>query len=141
MLLLCSEEPLMKRCISTGGTALLLKPLPLPVTEFAYQQITKAFGLADKSPEDRIKALLEMPVNDLWQKVPRGAPLLPSLDGDTMPGTATFDIMSAQDERAEFPLPGKKWCASLMIGESQLDVCLFSRAFVITLANTVSQTF
>jgi hypothetical protein len=78
MMLLCSEEPLMKRCISTGGTALLLKPLPPPVTESAYQQITEAFGLADKSPEDRIKALLEIPVNDLWQKVPRGVPLLPS---------------------------------------------------------------
>lgn len=109
---------------------LLFKPIPPAVTEMAYQTIIKAFGLEQKSPEERIKALLTMPMDDLWQKVPMSAPLIPSVDGDTVPGAPGFDIVSSQDHHPDFPMPGRKWCAALMIGESQLDVSVLETAFV-----------
>ena len=130
---LTSKEPLMKRCLSTGGAVLLFKPLQPEVTEFAYQKVIEAFGLVDKSPEDRIKALLSMPADELWQKAPAGAPLIPSVDGDTVPGAAGFATVASQADDPTFPLPGRKWCSALMIGESQLDVSEEPPNHVITL--------
>lgn len=113
----------MKRCLSTGGAVLLFKPIPLAVAESSYQQIIEALGLADKSPEDRINALLSVPLDDLWQKVPAGAPLLPALDDETVPGSPDFPTVSSKETSAKFPMPGREWCKALMIGESKLDVC------------------
>ncbi|EFQ87185.1 hypothetical protein CFE70_001165 [Pyrenophora teres f. teres 0-1] len=119
--LLCSEEPLMKRGFSTGGAVLLSKPLPESVTEEAYQQVIEAFGLPDKSPKDRIKTLLSAPVDDLWQKVPMSAPMQPSIDGDIIPGSPDFLTVSSQKESSGFRMPGRKWCKAFMIGDSKLD--------------------
>jgi len=111
----------MKRCLSTGGAVLLFAPFPLEVAEASYQKLVDALGLADKSPEDRINALLSAPQDDLWQKVPMGAPMLPVIDGETVPGHPTFLSISSKEESAAFSMPGRKWCEALMIGESQLD--------------------
>lgn len=119
---LCSEEPLMKRCLSTGGAVLLFKPIPEPVTESAYQAIIQALGLADKSPQERIDTLLSMPADDLWQKVPMGAPLLPAIDGEIVPGAPGFATVASKNDDPSFLMPGRKWCSALMIGESALDV-------------------
>ena len=119
---LCSKEPLMKRCLSTGGAVLLFKPLPEFVAESAYRTVVEALGLSDKSPEERIEALLNVPADDLWQKVPPGALLLPSIDGDTVPGSPDFLKVSSQADNSDFTMPGRKWCKSFMIGESKLDV-------------------
>ena len=116
----------MRRCLSTGGAVLLFKPIPLEVAESSYQKVIEAFGLADKSPEERIEALLKIPVDDLWQKVPEGTPLLPALDGDLVPGAPDFSSVSSKEESATFPMPGRQWCSALMIGESKLDVILDS---------------
>ncbi|EOA88727.1 hypothetical protein ACJQWK_06076 [Exserohilum turcicum] len=120
-MLLGSKEPLMKRCLSTGGAILLFKPIPESVAESSYQQIIKELGLADLSPEDRIKALLSLPVDDLWQKLPKSAPMFPTVDGDTVPGIPSFLSVSSKDDHPAFPFPGRKWCKALMIGESKLD--------------------
>lgn len=125
-MLLGSKEPLMKRCLSTGGAILLFKPIPESVAESSYQQIIKELGLADLSPEDRIKALLSLPVDDLWQKLPKSAPMFPTVDGDTVPGIPSFLSVSSKDDHPAFPFPGRKWCKALMIGESKLDVCRLS---------------
>ena len=101
---------------------LLFKPIPAAVAEASYQSVIQAFGLANKSPEDRIKSLLTIPADELWQKVPLGVPLLPSVDGDIVPGEPTFVTVASQHDDPAFPIPGRKWCAALMIGESQLDV-------------------
>ncbi|KAH4057476.1 hypothetical protein HBI24_137270 [Parastagonospora nodorum] len=119
---LCSKEPIMKRCLSTGGAVLLFAPLPLEAAEASYNTIVKALGLSDKSPEERIQALLSIPQDDLWQKVPMGAPLLPTIDGGvTVPGSPDFVTISSLEDSERFPMPGRKWCESLMIGESKLD--------------------
>ena len=114
----------MKRGLSTGGALLLSKLMPEPATEATYQQVIEAFGLADKSPEDRIKALLSAPVDDLWQKVPMNAPLQPSIDGDIIPGSPDFLTVSSQNDSSTFKMPGRKWCKAFMIGDSKLDVSL-----------------
>jgi carboxylesterase type B len=112
----------MKQGLSTGGTTLLITPIPEAVAESAYQAVVEAFGLAEMSPEDRIKALLSLPVDDLWQKAPKSAPMIPSIDGDTVIGSPDFSIVSSQDEKSTLMMPGRKWCKALMIGESKLDV-------------------
>ncbi|KAH7124141.1 carboxylesterase-like protein [Dendryphion nanum] len=119
--LLLSKEPLVKRVLSTGGAVLLFKPIPDVVTEDAYQKIVEAFGLADKTPEERIKALLTIPADDLWQKVPLGTPLIPSVDDETFPGMPTFSAVSSKSDDPSFLIPGREWCAAVMIGESQFD--------------------
>ena len=112
---------------------MLFKPLPDFVTEDTYEKVLTALDLADKSPEERIKALLTVPADDLWQKISPGTPLLPSLDGDTVPGVASFETVSSEKDHADFPLPGRKWCAGTMIGESKLDVSAVSNCARISL--------
>ena len=107
----------MKRCLSTGGATLLFKPIEESGAESTYQTIIEAFGLADKSPEDRIKALLSMPADDLWQKAPPGADLRPSVDGETVPGVPNFLSVSSKEDNPTFMMPGRKWCKALMVGE------------------------
>jgi hypothetical protein len=121
-MLLISEEPLMKRCLSTGGAVLLFKPIPPFVAEIGYQKVIEAFGLTEKSPDERIQALLTVPIEELWQKVPPGTPLLPVTDGETVIGDPTFANVSAKEDDPTFLIPGRKWCAAFMIGESKLDV-------------------
>jgi hypothetical protein len=121
---LCSKEPLMKRCLSTGGSVLLFKPISEFMAESAYRRVIEAFGLANKSPEDRIEALLSIPADDLWQKVPMEVLMMPSVDGDTVPGSSDFLTVSSQEDSPIFMMPGRKWCKALMIGESKLDVLL-----------------
>jgi hypothetical protein len=120
-MMLCSEKPLMKRCLSTGGAVLLFAPFALEAAEASYQKLVDAFGLADKSPEERIQALLSLPQDDLWQKAPMDAPLLPTIDDETVPGHPDFSTISSVEDSAKFSMPGRKWCEALMIGESKLD--------------------
>lgn len=113
----------MKRCLSTGGAVLIFKPLPAEAAEGAYQKVVEAFGLADMSSEERIQALLKVPIDDLWQKVPQGTPLAPVLDGELVEGVPNFVNVSSKEDDPSFTIPGRKWCSSMMIGESKLDVC------------------
>jgi carboxylesterase type B len=120
-MLLCSEEPFMKRCLATGGSVLLLAPSTLEVAEATYEKLVDAFGLVDKSPEERVQEILNMPQDDLWKKMPVGAPLLPVIDGETIIGHPNFAAISSLEDSTSFPIPGRKWCESLMIGDSALD--------------------
>lgn len=111
----------------------MFKPIPEAVAEAAYQNVIKAFGLEDKSPEDRVKALLTIPVDDLWQKVPMGTPLIPSMDGETVPGEPSFLTVASKEDDPRFLIPGRKWCSALMIGESKLDVSIYACIFLVSL--------
>jgi hypothetical protein len=111
----------MKRCLSTGGAVLLMPPVPVEVAEASYQTVIETFGLSDKSPEERIKALLSLPPDDLWQKLPMGTRMLPVIDGETVLGPVSFASISSREASAAVSMPGRKWCEAFMIGESQLD--------------------
>ncbi|CAI6331486.1 unnamed protein product [Periconia digitata] len=127
-MLLTSKEPLMKRCLCTGGALTIFKPLPDATNEGVYQKVVAALGLADKSPEERVQALLKLPVDDLWQKVPPGTPIGPFADGETMLESPTFATFASEDESVQSLLPGRKWCSDLMLGDSALDGSIFAYA-------------
>jgi carboxylesterase type B len=138
---LCSEEPLMKRCLSTGGAVLLFAPFPQEVAEASYQKLIEALGLANKPPEERIQALLTIPQDDLWQKLPVNSPMLPTIDGETVPGHPDFVTISSLEESAQFAMPGRKWCEALMIGESKLDANILAYMGLDTRNPGIAQKF
>ncbi|KAI9926750.1 hypothetical protein MW887_003844 [Aspergillus wentii] len=115
---LLSEEPLFKQLVSMGGTSLLMKPLPPPVTEWIYAGVLKALGLSDLSVKDRIEALLNLPATDILTKVPPTFPLIPALDGDVVHSNLTF---ADWRNGAASNLPGYSWCKRAMIGDCQYD--------------------
>ncbi|RHZ63669.1 hypothetical protein CDV55_106327 [Aspergillus turcosus] len=118
-----SDEQLFKRAIVMSGTCLLIQPLPYDLHEQNYQQAIAALGLADARPEERIKALLETPAEDLVAKIPPAVLAVPAIDGD-MVSTAVAYAQVA-DKGSNFPR-GKKWCEDLMIGDAQMDASIMA---------------
>lgn len=105
-----------------SGSALMLKPLPLPVSEFVYASVVKALDLENLSGPERVKYILEVPIKDLLEKIPPTMPLIPVVDGDIFPGVPTFSQISNKAEDPMYPVPGKHWCEYLMIGDCQFDI-------------------
>lgn len=116
-----SEKPLFKRIMPMSGTSLLMKPVPEEAAEGFYAAAVKALGLEDVSAEERVKALLEMDGQELRGKL-MAVPMLPVVDGDMCRGVPSFAKISQSGEVKDLPLPGKKWCEGMMIGDCQFDV-------------------
>lgn len=122
MLHLHSDEPLFKRFISMSGSSLMLKPLPLPVTEFAYASVLKALDIENLSGPERVKFLLESPIEKLLESVSPSIPLMPVVDGELIPGVGTLLQISNKVDDPALPMPGRQWCKSLLTGDCQFDV-------------------
>ncbi|KAL1987849.1 hypothetical protein VTN96DRAFT_2252 [Rasamsonia emersonii] len=118
-----SEQPLFKRAIAMSGTNLLMIPFPLSVHEQGYEDAMKAWGLADATPEERIKALLERPAQDLISKLPPTVSIGFAVDGDLIPTMPTFEEIG--DKGKSYP-KGKTWCKELLIGNAQIDISVFA---------------
>ncbi|KAJ5924523.1 carboxylesterase [Penicillium verhagenii] len=116
-----SQKPLFKRAILMAGTSLLLQALPNIAHEENYEKSMAALGLADAPAEERVKALLEMPGEDLVAQLPPGISYAPALDGDLiLPGTTYTEIAK---QESSF-LPGKAWCQDLLIGDNEIDASI-----------------
>lgn len=102
-----------------GGTPLLAKPVTTPITESIYSLVLDKLDLTTKSPEDRVRTLITTKPEDLLEKLPPGLPLFPLVDGEVLSTPASFAQLS---EKNGPPFPGTKWCESIMIGDSELDV-------------------
>lgn len=102
-----------------GGTPLLLKPIPTQVAESVYTAVLEKLGLTASSPEERVKALKDAPVEKLLEAT-SNFPLLPIMDGDLVTVPATFSQWSSQEKS----LPGTEWCENIMIGDCEMDVGL-----------------
>jgi hypothetical protein len=102
-----------------SGTSLMIKPLPLPVSEFVYASIMQALGLEGLSGSERVKALLEVPSEKLVA-LPPNLPLLPIIDNTLITDVVMFSQISSKSEI--LALPGRKWCDDLLIGDCQFDV-------------------
>ena len=100
----------------------MMKPLPPPLSEFAYDSVIQALGLKDLPTPERVEALQKLPAAELLTKVPPGIPLMPVVDGDLIPDAVSFLQISAPGEDVGFSIPGKKWCEDLLIGDTQFDV-------------------
>ncbi|KAL2222273.1 putative carboxylesterase [Thermoascus aurantiacus ATCC 26904] len=117
------DQPLFKRTIVMSGTYLLVQPLPYSVHEEGYRQAMKALGLENATPEERIKALLETPPQDLISKIPPSVPVAPAVDGDLIPSALTY---AQTADKTEKTLKAKAWCKDLLIGDAQIDASVIS---------------
>jgi len=87
--------------------------------EGVYQQVLSALGLDKMEPDERVKALLSLPLDDVTARLPPSIAFLPVIDGEILPTKPTYEAVSRQDDQQ---LPGKKWLDGFMIGDSQFDV-------------------
>lgn len=117
-----SEEALFKRAIAMSGTYFLSQPLPYEVHEQNYEKAISALGLSNSSsPEERIKALLEMPAADAVAQLPPSILSSPAIDGDIVPSTPSRSETASTTSDAP---RGKNWCEDLMVGDAQIDVSM-----------------
>jgi carboxylesterase type B len=108
-----------------SGTPIMLKPLPLTVAEESYAMIMKELGLGDASSEERIERLKAITPEDLVMKTPMSVPLIPFLDGDIIPETATFAKLASTNDTLDQSVPVHQWCEALMIGDCKHDGNVF----------------
>ncbi|KAL2856175.1 Alpha/Beta hydrolase protein [Aspergillus pseudodeflectus] len=118
-----SEKALFKRAISMSGTYFLTQPLPYEAHEQNYQKAVSALGLSGAAPEVRIKALLEIPAEDIVSRLPPSILAVPAVDGDIVPSAPS----RAETGRSNSSEPrGKNWCHELMIGDAQMDASIIA---------------
>ncbi|KAJ5760370.1 carboxylesterase [Penicillium odoratum] len=117
-----SQKPLFKRAIAMAGTSCLLQALPNIFHEENYANAIAALGLSDVSSEERLKALLEMPGEDLVARLPPSISFAPALDGDLILPGATYTEIGKPSSNL---LPGKEWCQDLLIGDNEIDASIF----------------
>lgn len=102
-----------------SGTSLLARALPYDAHEENYKRAMEALGLADVSAGDRVKALLEMPGQELISKLPPSVLTAPVLDGDLVRPGVTYEELGKLHSTA---LPGNEWCRALLVGDAEIDV-------------------
>lgn len=124
-----SEQPLFRRAVPMSGTPLLVKPMPLQAAEGGYAGALKALGLESKSTEEQIEALLNIPGEEMLEKTGRSVHVGPVEDGEILKGMPSFDVISRPVATSEFPLPGRLWCESLMVGDCAFDGNIMSLQF------------
>jgi hypothetical protein len=84
-----------------------------------YQTVLEKLEINSMSPEERLAAILTMPVEDILTKIPPGLPLHPVIDRVLVSSVPTFsDIIDKNTPT----MPGKHWCKGFLIGDNQLDV-------------------
>jgi hypothetical protein len=103
-----------------SGSSLLIQALPYEIHEENYKKAMAALGLEDASAEDRTKALLEMPGQELVTKLPPSIQYVPALDSDIVVSGVTHSEVSNIESKV---IPGKDWCQDLLIGDAEVDVC------------------
>jgi hypothetical protein len=105
-----------------SGTNLLISPIPLAVHEQGYKVATQAWGLDSLSPENRVKAILDIPAAELVAKLPPSVPIGLAADGDAIPTPPSFTSIS--DKSSSGYPKGRSWCKEILIGDAQHDVRL-----------------
>lgn len=73
---------------------------------------TRALGIEE---HNAVQSLLQVPADDLWQKVPPTLRMIPVADGDILPDAPTFETLTSK-------LAQSPWCEAIMLGQSELDV-------------------
>lgn len=122
-----SDEPLFRRAIVMSGSSFIARPLPLEAHEQNYERAIAALGLAESTPEERIKALLQMPGPEVVEKLP--PPVLvtaPALDGDIIRSAMAY---AEAADAAAAGSGARAVCKDLLIGDAQIDVSCLSSCF------------
>ncbi|EXJ66472.1 uncharacterized protein A1O5_10624 [Cladophialophora psammophila CBS 110553] len=118
-----SPEPFFNRCVLLAGTSLMMRPVDADTAESVYEVVLKALGLDQLAPQDRFDALLKTDFTEFVQKLGPIPALCPVVDHDLIPGVPSFDRI-AND--GDLPLPGRKWCQSLMSVDCECDGSIFA---------------
>ncbi|KAK5094642.1 hypothetical protein LTS08_008498 [Lithohypha guttulata] len=118
---LSSVESLFGQVIAMSGTPLLMKALPPPAYEHMYKIVLEALDIKSQKPHEELKALLQITSDDILNKVPPTAVLLPVEDA----GTINLQLGSSNLEKSVTELPGLVWCRRIMTGDCQLDSSIF----------------
>ncbi|KAK5320495.1 hypothetical protein LTR93_006707 [Exophiala xenobiotica] len=119
-----SQQPLFKQMMAMGGSSLLMKPLPVAVAEYAYSRVLGAVGIdISLSLEEKLKALLETPVETFLNNIGPDVPLLPVHDEEYIKYPSSFAQWAQPDLQAQ--IPGLRWCDCVMVGDCQFDASIF----------------
>jgi hypothetical protein len=93
--------------------------MPPVIHEGTYQAVVAALGLDRLSKEERIKALLTIPMDEFTAKLPPSVQPNAIIDGDLIAAGNTF--ATVMDPTSD-TIPAKKWLKSLAVGDSAFDV-------------------
>lgn len=115
-----SPEPLFKRLAAYGGSP-LIQPIPLQVSEIAYDIATKVLGIDGQSPADQVKSLLKMPAEELLAKLGHlPVPLTAAVDAEVVRSKTTFAALATASP-LEKEFPGTEYCKSVLVEDGQFD--------------------
>ncbi|KAI1843768.1 hypothetical protein JX265_001062 [Neoarthrinium moseri] len=114
-----SEQPLFDRAIMMGGSSLLMPPATAEYQEWIYSRVLELLGIKEATPSERIRALVEAPVEQLISKLSPPLPYRPMIDHDLIKFPVTYDMVSQQ--RSNATVPGHTWLKGLMVGDCQFD--------------------
>lgn len=99
----------------------LIQPIPPSVADVAYGIVTSALGLDKLSPTEQVKALLEMPAQELSSKLSTVPyPLAAVLDNDIVKAAPTYTSL-ANPDAIETTFPGIKHCKTILMNDCQFD--------------------
>jgi hypothetical protein len=111
-----------------SGNYFLIPPLPLSAHEENYKQAITALGLADIPAYERVRALMEIPAQELASRLEQSVIVAPAIDGDIVVDRPTFSDLA--DPKRIYP-KGKNWCEALLIGDAEMDVSSLHQSLVV----------
>ncbi|POS81392.1 carboxylesterase [Diaporthe helianthi] len=115
-----SPEPLFSRLAAYGGSP-LIQPIPLQVSEIAYEIATKILGIDSQPPADQVKSLLDIPAEELSAKIGRlPVPVTAAEDGEVVRSTTSFAAL-ADTSALEKEFPGTEYCKPVLLGDGEFD--------------------
>ncbi|BCS25481.1 uncharacterized protein APUU_50192S [Aspergillus puulaauensis] len=121
-----SAEPLFNQLIGMSGTS-LLRPRPPQLLEESFQQVVEGLGVQSASPEEQIRTLLEISLDQLRDHAGPRIPLGPMVDGDIIPRATTYQELSEGEPERLFP--GIAHCKRIIMGDCQSDSLVFVHQF------------
>ncbi|EWC44411.1 hypothetical protein DRE_01237 [Drechslerella stenobrocha 248] len=125
--LLWQEKPLFTKLIAMGGTCCLISPAPLEVHDSVFKKAMDNLGLSDQPFEGQLAVLLAMPLEDLVTRTFQKVPALPVVDGSFLP---KLHGITGFSDPEDLSIPGKRWCDSMIIGDSKHDGIVMSLSLI-----------
>lgn len=119
--LLDDVEQLFQAAVLMSGSFLQTPPPSDEEHDRNYVEATEALGLTHATPEERIKALLEQPAQDIVSQLPSSILTAARVDEELVQPKPSFADV---DNPGSFVPQGKLWCPHLMVGNAQMDVSL-----------------
>jgi len=118
---LLSKQPLAKRILSLGGLPPFMGQIPEAFADSNALKVQAALGIEANSSSSIVPSLVNVPAEDLLQKVPPTMQWAPVLDGEIMRDPVSLGTLSPWDKNA---LPGTQFVDAIMVASSKLDASI-----------------